>query len=389
MKKLKILLFTLIALVVVLIVIKTIMTSKKVVPISPDNPPVVDSSEVHNAGGDIIEYDGYTYYVNLKKAPGYHANKLCRKAVGSNQEELIANYGPNVMNPKLIIYDNKLFYNVKGNTFWINLITKQRIETFNQGVLHYINQGEVIYSYDGRLYIGKYYPATYQVYSGSLLVNGECTFVGEYKDYLYFYSTSEKGERQLFSVDTKNANVTYLTTLDSNEYPGKFLKCLLTKDSLYFILANQNDQSLYRYSFEKNEVEEIEIDLKVLDIVVYKDECYYVTSDGMVWEYNHKTNAASQSEITSKMPNLYYLLIENESVYLYQNGEQYLLVQGDSSGDLSDIEIEEIDNYVYVKYYLRDDNNTIIENKMLEIDKEKKSLMILNDTFEKGGDSNE
>ena len=45
----------------------------------------------------------------------------------------------------------------------------------------------------------------------------------------------------------------------------KFLKCLLTKDSLYFILANQNDQSLYRYSFEKNEVEEIEIDLKVLD----------------------------------------------------------------------------------------------------------------------------
>ena len=83
MKNLKLLLLVCVVLIIALLIIKSTLTKEEAPPAPETSKPGnVNVDEVYNQGGEVLEYDGYTYYVNTMERNGEFSNKVCRKAIG-------------------------------------------------------------------------------------------------------------------------------------------------------------------------------------------------------------------------------------------------------------------------------------------------------------------
>ena len=93
--------------------------------------------EVINNNSRIVKYDGYIYYVSSTNSPRYGiSNTLCRMKIDDNTVETIYLANQSRIDDRLIIFKNKLFFNILGQTYYVDIDNIKSISKFNQGNLY-------------------------------------------------------------------------------------------------------------------------------------------------------------------------------------------------------------------------------------------------------------
>lgn len=323
--------------------------------------------KVINNGGSVLEYDGYVYYIKAtnSKENGFN-NKICRRNK-EDKEEVIYNAKSNKINDRLIIFNNNIFFSVVGQTYYANLENIRYVKEYNRGVLYYIDNGNIIYAHNNNIFKATYYKNTLAINSIKEIATCIPNFMFEDNENLYFYSNNSDGSKSIISVNKENQIAKVLDRYYALE--GKNLSLFdykISEDYIYLVLdfgipegidIEHYDYKILRISKDGSEKESIDLNYAPSKYnYVYKNNFYfkYNSEGSKTHEYNHKNNKISMIENEKGDYTFYDVNVYNFSkkIQLTKNGEDFIILQEGVAGDISNLKIQEVEEYIYITFDL-------------------------------------
>ena len=192
--------------------------------------------EVINNGKSALQYNGYLYYVKRTISPesGYN-NKLCRRNLENNEEEILYDANQYKIEDRLMIFNNNIFFSMIGQTYYINLENTNHIKEYNKGILYSIGDGKLIYEYNNNLYKGTYYVKTLAINSITPIAEVSSNCIFEDDQNIYFYRDNLDYSKSIISINKENQTVKVIDEI----YREKM-------ENIYSLKLNGKNISLYK-----------------------------------------------------------------------------------------------------------------------------------------------
>lgn len=346
-------------------------------------------SEVLNNGRSILEYNGYVYYLNVYNVSGDgFANKICRrKLIENSKEEVLYDGRQYKIGERLIIFNNNLFFNISGQTLYINLDDLSIIKNYNKGVLYSIQDGKIIYEYQGKIYKGEYYKNTLAIKSTSSIATVSPNFMFEDEKNLYFYSTNSDKSKSFFYINKekqilKILNRMYLGDADKLNV----VDYIQSNDNIYIVVEKNKGKNVKEYVLKAMKKDESETKTFILDnnfqrlLYVSKDKVYINYGDSL-HEYSYKSNSISEFSDNKKYEEFYDLKLNGKNIELYKNNEPFSIILRSIENEINNVKIYEIGNNIYLKFDLMYNETKVYEHMFFRIKKDGSNLERLNNTF--------
>ena len=359
-------------------------------------PPRVDvtkenTHEVFNNGGSILEYNGYVYYLNVKNSStdGF-SNKICRRKLKENsKEEVIYDAMQYKLNDRLMIFNNNLFFNVAGQTLYMNLEDLNVIENYNKGILYSIQNGKIIYAYQGKIYKGEYYSNTLAIKSSSAIATVYPEFMFEDEKNLYFYSNNEDGSKSIFNVNKESQVLKILNRIYlGNAKKIEIIDYIQSNDNIYIAFEKTKSNDLKEYLIQRINKIDNSVNLVTLDdafesfVDVSKENAYMKLKDSStLYEYNSKKDEITKLDNSKVINDMYILKLNGKNIELYNNEKLLSIILRSIEGSIQNINIEEVGEYLYLKFDLIDNQNSSYEYMFYRLKRDGSNLEKLNDTF--------
>lgn len=311
--------------------------------------------EVVNNGGSVLKYNGYLYYVSSTNTDenGFN-NKLCRRQLENDTEEILYDAERYKISDRLIIFNNNLFFSMVGQTYYINLDNTNYIDEYNKGILYTIGDGKLIYAYNNNLFKATYYLKTLAINSISSIATLNPNFMFEDNKNLYFYSDNSDNSKSIVSVNKEKQTVKVLDRI----YLGENSKLNIidfkeSKNYIYLILE-KDEYEIRRIAKDGEKVELANINSKPSEIVyTIEDNLYYKLNNySTLYEYNEKENKILEVESTLNSPSVYYLKLTGKNISLYKNESEIITILRDVEKVLNNVSIEEIEETLYIRFDL-------------------------------------
>lgn len=332
-------------------------------------------SEVYNNGGSVVEYNGYIYYINtMKSSETGFSNKLCRKKLdGDSKEEILYDAKQYKINDRLIIFNNNIFFNLVGDTYYINLDNPEYYESYNQGELYYIGNENLIFVYNNNIYKANYYPNTLSIKSIKSIARGNISYIGEDENNLYFHNN----DKSIIKVNKTNQNAYYL---DQNTLITNVKEFIISEKYIYLILQDAENNKIKIIFKDTAEVKTIILENKPNNIYTIKDDLYYKVNN-ILYKYNPNKDKVEETEVPKSAPNIYELKLNGKNIELYKNDELFITILKGIAEKISGEEIQEVEDNLYIKFNLINENEEIKEMMFWQAKKDGTNLVRLNDTF--------
>lgn len=312
-----------------------------------------------NNGGNVIEYDDYIYYVVTERGSGdSFKNRICRKNKNDQKEEVIYDAQQYKIGERIIIYEDNIFFNMTGKTYYINLKTRKFLNEFVEGILYSIADGKIIYGTKKAIYVAEYYEKTYALKQISLIAKRASTLIGEDTENIYFMAN---GINTIFAINKQKQT---LKNIDASSKNFEFLKLLPSNKYLYvlFIDKNENLLEIHKISKSDNSIEKIRhVDNNITFSFVKDDELYFSNKEfTKIYKVEEKDNIIKETSMPKNAQNYYEVMIENKNIMLYKNNEKLVDIKKgvDAESILAD-KIEMLDGYVYL-------NINILQNEKIK-----------------------
>lgn len=348
-------------------------------------------SEVINNGGSILEFNGYVYYLNMKNSSGEgFSNKICRKKLEENsEEEVIYDANQYRIDDRLMIFNNNLFFSIVGQTSYINLEDLKTLQSYNKGILYSIQNGKIIYAYQGKVYRGEYYPATLAIRTIEPIATVSPNFLLEDDNNLYFYGNNDDGSKSIFSVNKESQSLNILDRI----YLGDATKIDIvdytqSDDDIYLAIEKNMGNNLKEYTLRKISKDRSNFESITLNenferfVGATKENVYYeLKNSGIFYKYNVNKNEVEKLENNEADENIYTLKLNGKNVELYNKNELFATILRSIDYSVSNIKIEEIGEYIYLKFDLVDSKNNLEEYNFWRLKKDGSNLERLNNTF--------
>ncbi len=348
-----------------------------------------NKTEVVNNGGNILEYDGYVYYLAIQNdsSKGFK-NKICRRSLkDGSKAEVLYDGGQYVINERLFIFNHNLFFSISGQTLYINLENKNKTELYNSGVLYSMQDGKMIYSHQNRIYKAEYYHATLAIRSVKPIVNAISTFMFEDENYLYFYSSNEDNSKSIFSIHKGTQTVKILTRFYLEDAKRIELPTYIDlKDEICcYKIEWKNEKeaifSLVRVNKETGDTKSILLDKEVERFLGASEENLYFESASTIYTLHLDTEEISEGLEENSEQNLYTLKQNGKNIVLYKNDEMQSIILGNIEKQISNVKLKEIGEYVYIEFDVLEDVSNVKEYMLWRIKKDGSGLERLNQTF--------
>lgn len=331
--------------------------------------------EVCNNGGSIVQYNGYIYYINTMKSldTGF-SNKLCRRKLDEDsKEEILYDAKQYKISDRLIIFNNNIFFNLVGDTYYINLDNPEYHVTYNQGELYYIGNESLIFVYNNNIYKANYYPKTLAIKSIKSIAKGNISYIGEDENDLYFHNN----DKSIIKVNKTNQNAYYLeqNTIISN------VKKFILSDKYIYLISQYGDNNEIKIIFkDATEVKTIKLENMPNNIYTIKDDLYYKVNN-ILYKYNPDKDKIAETEIPKSAPNKYELQLNGKNLELYKNDELFITILKGINEKIAGAEIQEVVDNLYIKFYLINEKEETKEMMFWQAKKDGTNLVRLNDTF--------
>lgn len=348
-------------------------------------------AKVINNGGSVLKYNGYIYYIKAtdSEEKGFN-NKICR-IDKNNKEEVIYDAKSNKIYDRLIIFNNNIFFSVVGKTYYANLENTRYVKEYNKGILYYIGDGNIIYAHNNNIFKATYYKNTLAINSIKEIATFIPNFMFEDEENLYFYSNNSDGSKSIISVNKEKQ----LAKVLDRYYPkeGQTLSLFdykISEDYIYVVLnfgvpeaisTEYYDYRIVRIAKDGEKIESIDLDYAPSKYnYTYKNNFYfkYASAYSNIHEYNYKNNEISMIENVKGTHALYDVYSDKYSkkVQLIRNDEGWLILKENVSGTVSNVRIQEVNNYIYITFDLN--NNSQREIMQWRVKKDGTNLERLN-----------
>lgn len=358
MKNLKIIGISIFALLIFLIFFSTLTNQN--LKLKDDDTKVKlneeNYEEVLNNVGSVLKYNGYVYYVKATddSTNGFN-NKICRRKIDEDEEEIIYYAERYKIGKNLIIFNNNLFFNMVGQTYRINLQTLTSVSEYNKGILYYIGDGNLIYAYNDALYKSTYYKETLGIKSISQIATLTPNYMFEDEQNLYFYSDNEDESKSIVSVSKKNQIAQVLDRIYKDEDSSlEVIDYKISDENIYIILKKEKYEIL-GISKDGKILNSIELENMPQKIVyTYNDNLYFKYGyDSALYKYDLKQNQITKTEKAKKAPDIYNIELIENNIELYKNEEKLCTILENNVKNIEDVRIEEVADYIYVNIEMK------------------------------------
>jgi hypothetical protein len=270
---------------------------------------------------------------------------------------------------------------------FINLYDFNTIKSYNSGILYNIQNGKVIYGSEGKIYRGQYYPKTLSIHSTSAIASANSTLMFEDETDLYFYSDNKDNSKTIFSINKERQDLKVLERINlGDNKKHKVIDSIQSEKYLYVALENMKADNKIEYMIRKIAKDGSKVDFIIVSngfsefIEAEKELVYYRgIEQNRLYEYNSKDNEIKE---TTNLKNDFWILKKNNTdIDLYKNDEKIVNVISNTLFNFSNIQIEEIGEYIYIKFDLVNDDNSLEEFMFWRLKKDGTKLERLNNTF--------
>lgn len=325
-------------------------------------------------GSNVVMYDGYMYYVDRKSTGNAECeSKICRiKLTDENKEEVLYKTSQYEIGRRLCVYNNNLFFNVLGQTLYMNLENTNYIKIFCDGILYSIKDGNIIYTYQNKIYKGEYYRETLAVKNPTSLVSGNINFMNEDNINLYFYSNNSDGSVSILKVNKEKHYANVLDRIYMTDYSGqRVIDSEITDKNVYVLLELNMANIGYKYMLK--EIEKDGSNTKLIELADYVNELKYADNMNVYFKYYEanefkKYNEKSeQVEDVKDMPIMYSLQKEESKIRLYKNNSLLCDICEVYRETPQNINIKEYDGYIYIEFDLVDGMSSVEEYMLFRL----------------------
>ncbi len=302
-----------------------------------------------NNGGNVIKYDGYLYYVVTNRGSGdTFSNKICRKNLNDQSEEVVFNAEQYKIGDRMIIFKDKIFFNMTEKTYYIDLKTRNYLEEYIDGILYSIIDEKLIYATNTAIYKANYYEKTYALKKISQVTKTISSLIGEDDDNLYFIGDNTG---TIFAINKKTQT---LKNIDASSKNLKFVNLLISNKYLYALFKDSNENILEIHKIRKSDMNITKIKHTDDDVVfsfVLKNELYFSDKTFTnLYKISENSDKIEKTDMPKNASNYYEVKLEDKNVNLYKNNEKLVAIKKGIDGEkVQTDKIEIVDDYIYVK----------------------------------------
>ena len=302
-----------------------------------------------NKGGNVIKHDGYLYYVVTNRGSGdTFSNKICRKNLNDQSEEVVFNAEQYKIGDRMIIFKDKIFFNMTEKTYYIDLKTRNYLEEYIDGILYSIIDEKLIYATNTAIYKADYYEKTYALKKISQVTKTISSLIGEDDDNLYFIGDNTG---TIFAINKKTQT---LKNIDASSKNLKFVNLLISNKYLYALFKDSNENILEIHKIRKSDMNITKIKHTDDDVVfsfVLKNELYFSDKTFTnLYKISENSDKIEKTDMPKNASNYYEVKLEDKNVNLYKNNEKLVAIKKGIDGEkVQTDKIEIVDDYIYVK----------------------------------------
>ena len=191
----------------------------------------------------------------------------------------------------------------------------------------------------------------------------------EDEEYLYFYSNNVDGSKSVISINKEKQTIKVLNRFYPEE--NRKLTVINYKNSdnyIYLVLdfgkpEGENfefyDYRIVKISKKDEKIESCSLSFVISDeVYIFKDSLYfkYYLYENDFYKYDHKENKISKIEKFPDKLQAFNVKLKEKNILLCKAEEDVVILLKDSIGQISNSYIEEVEDYLYIRVDIMDNN---------------------------------
>lgn len=355
-------------------------------------------SEIINNNEKVVHHSGDVYsYTNIFRNNRW-SNVLLKLPIDFNDKStrmIIQEFSVFSENITLNFENNRLFYMYGPDTYMYNII-QNRIDRFCEGELQFLCEGNSFVTlFDGNLYKGEYYPATYFAKSFKKLTDGSFKKFDEDENRVYYSSSTGASNTLVVALDKTTLNIILIDNFKTNKQ--ELQDIMVTDNYVYELIKGNDGQYIRKVSKEmKEENEDIEFEILPIENAEYvelidsmyvralnstddsiiRDDLYFfiadveaITNDNLidykilnktVYKYDESKNKVDlYTGIFNELwIDNYYLVQDGKTVSLYNKNNYITSIETQiaAASELELVNVNVIGDYLYYEFEIKNEN---------------------------------